>query len=216
MSRRQTLKLLAGFKRFKEKYFSGVDSLYANSLSSGQSPKTLVIACSDSRVDPSLMASAGPGDLFVVRNVANLVPPCESAHNGLHGVSAAIEFAVKSLKVENIVILGHRQCGGIRALVEGVEDKESFIGPWVRIAKRAREKVLQENIHSDGETLCKLCEKEAIKVSLENLMTFPFVAEAVENRGLQLIGVYFDLENGSLSEYDDTTGEFKTLIEDAL
>ncbi len=211
MSRRTVIKLLAGFKRFRDRYFLGEHSLYGSHLSSGQSPKTLVIACSDSRVDPSLMASADPGELFVVRNVANLVPPYESARSGLHGVSAAIEFAVKNLKVENIVVLGHRQCGGIQSLVEGIEDKDSFIVPWVRIAQRAREKVLSENPQSDLQTLCRLCEKESIVVSLQNLRTFPFVEDAIEHRSLQLLGIYFDLEKGDLLEFDEASKEFRSL-----
>lgn len=215
MNRRAIIKLLAGFKRFRERYFSGEHSLYGSHLSSGQAPKTLVIACSDSRVDPSLMASADPGDLFVVRNVANLVPPFESASSGLHGVSAAIEFAVKNIKVENIVILGHRQCGGIQALVRGVEDKESFIGPWVRIATPARQKVFAENPEADHETICRLCEKEAIVVSLENLRTFPFVREAIESRALQLIGIYFDLETGHLLEFDEIARGYKVITEES-
>ncbi|MGZ3724040.1 MAG: carbonic anhydrase, partial [Bdellovibrionales bacterium] len=117
MSRKELLRLVSGFRRFREKYFDPEDSLYRKA---GQAPKTLVIGCSDSRVDPAIITSSGPGELFVVRNVANLVPPYETG-GGLHGVSAAIEFAIVNLKVENVVILGHRQCGGIRALVTGLQ-----------------------------------------------------------------------------------------------
>jgi carbonic anhydrase len=214
MTRRPVIKLLAGFKRFRERYFLTEGSLYGNQLSSGQSPKTLVIACSDSRVDPSLMASASPGDLFVIRNVANLVPPFEPEGRGLHGVSAAIEFAVKNVKVENIVILGHRQCGGIQALVKGSSDSDLFVGPWVKIAEPARLKVLAENPHADTESLCRLCERESIVVSLNNLKTFPFISAAIEERGLNIIGIYFDLEKGHLLEYEEMSDSFKSLTEE--
>ncbi len=214
MRRRTVFKLLAGFRKFREKYFLTEGSIYNNPLTPGQSPKTLVIACSDSRVDPALMASASPGELFVVRNVANLVPPYETSIKGLHGVSAAIEFAVVNLKVENIVILGHRQCGGIQALIQGVENKHSFIGPWVKIAEKARQKVVNENPAADLDSLCRLCEKEAIVVSLENLRTFPFVQSAIMDRGLQLIGIYFDIEKGHLFEYEEINSSYRLLTED--
>lgn len=212
MRNRQVMKLLAGFRKFREKYFLAEGSVYS---SAGQAPKTLVIACSDSRVDPALMASASPGELFVVRNVANLVPPFEVATKGLHGVSAAIEFAVVNLKVETIVILGHRQCGGIQALIQGVDNKDSFIGPWMKIANPARQKVISENPEADIETLCKLCEKESIAVSLANLKTFPFIQQAINDRNLQLIGVYFDLELGHLLEYDELKGTYRMLTEES-
>lgn len=214
MRNRQAIKLLVGFRKFREKYFLTEGSVY-NSAVTGQAPKTLVIACSDSRVDPALMVSASPGDLFVVRNVANLVPPYEAAKKGLHGVSAAIEFAVVNLKVETVVVLGHRQCGGIHALVQGVENKDSFIGPWVKIAEPARQKVMSQNPDADVETLCRLCEKESIVVSLENLKTFPFIQSAINDRGLQLLGIYFDLEQGHLFEYDPSNSSYRLLTEDS-
>ncbi|MGE0526122.1 MAG: carbonic anhydrase [Bdellovibrionales bacterium] len=204
---REFLRLLAGFRRFRERYFEAENSVYRK-LSQGQSPKTLVIGCSDSRVDPAIIASASPGELFVVRNVANLVPPFEIG-GGYHGVSSAIEFAVVNLKVENVVILGHRQCGGIRALVSGLrENSSSFIDRWMRIALAARERVFQAHPHADEDTLCVHCEKEAIKVSIANLKTFPFVQQAIQERGLNILGVYFDIESGDLLQIDSETAEF--------
>lgn len=212
MTSKEILKLVAGFRRFREKYFSGEDGLYHRLSTDGQHPKTLIIGCSDSRVDPALISSASPGELFVVRNVANLVPPFESANTGFHGVSAAIEFAVVNLKVENVVVLGHRQCGGIRALMSGLQPKDgSFVGHWVEIAKNAKERVLAKHSHVDFETQCKECEKEGIFESLENLKTFPFVADAIHNRDMKLFGIYFDLEQGELFQFDETTNEFKQL-----
>jgi len=132
---------MVGFRRFREKYFLHADhehSFYQRLASAGQSPRTLLIGCSDSRVDPAILTGASPGELFVIRNVANLVPPCEVSEVGFHGTSSAIEFAVVNLKVENVIVLGHRQCGGIRALMtETAESSDSFIGQWMSIAKDA-------------------------------------------------------------------------------
>lgn len=209
MSNLVILRLLAGFRRFKEKYFEGENPLFSR-LSTGQAPRTLIIGCSDSRVDPAILSSASPGEIFVVRNVANLVPPYETGGN-YHGVSAAIEFAVEQLQVKNIIVLGHRQCGGIRALMSGETSPQSFIGPWVRIAQAAREKVLSEAGDKTEEDLCRACETEAIKVSLANLTSFPFVQKALSEKRLELHGAYFDLELGYLYELDAASGSFRTL-----
>lgn len=204
-------KLLAGFRQFRERYFEPENSVYRKLAREGQSPKTLVIGCSDSRVDPTLLSAASPGELFVVRNVANLVPPYEKG-GGLHGVSAAIEFAVVNLKVENIVVLGHRQCGGIRALVE-IDDStpRNFVTEWVKIAMPARKKIFSTHPHATGDSLTTLCELESIKVSLINLQTFPFVQSAIAQGRLRLVGAYFDLESGDLLELDQDTGEFEAI-----
>jgi len=211
MRSKEIEKLITGFRHFREKYFSGEESTYSK-LFSGQNPKTLLIGCSDSRVDPALLYSTSPGELFIVRNVANLVPPYEASGTGRHGVSAAIEFAVVNLKVENIVILGHRQCGGIRALMSGQQDKEvSFVGSWMEIAHSARDKVLKNFSQLDYETQCKECEKESIAVSIQNLKTFPFVKQAINACHLNVIGIYFDLEQGTLMEYDEKSACFNPL-----
>lgn len=212
MRNKEILKLVAGFRRFREKYFSGETSLYGRLSKGGQNPKTLVIGCSDSRVDPALISSSSPGEIFVVRNVANLVPPHESAHSGFHGVSAAIEFAVVNLRVENIIILGHRQCGGIRALMSGESILDSsFVSRWMEIAQSARGRVLKEFGAESFDNQCKICEMEGIVTSLDNLKTFPFVLEAIESRNLQLFGIYFDLEQGELFEFDDLDKKFKQI-----
>ena len=209
------IRLIAGFRRFREKYFVQADlehSVYHRLASSGQTPKTLLIGCSDSRVDPAILTGAEPGDLFVVRNVANLVPPCESSTVGFHGTSSALEFAVQSLKVENIIILGHRQCGGIHALMNGAMDNpESFTGQWMSIVKEARVTVLKNSSHLSNETQCRMAEMESIKVSLRNLHTFPFVQAAIKERGMNVIGVYFDLEEGELWEFDTPSQEFRQI-----
>jgi len=205
--------MVAGFRRFRERFFSETDTggVYSRLSTIGQNPKTLMIACSDSRVDPAILFSSSPGEFFVVRNVANLVPPFES-NMGFHGVSAAIEFAVVNLKVENIVVLGHRQCGGIRSLFQPEAVREGgFVAQWMTIASVAKDQVMEKHQHSDVDTLCRECEKESIVISLANLQTFPFIASAMKDRNLQLFGVYFDLENGHLSYYDDSIGKFDEL-----
>ncbi|MGE0633757.1 MAG: carbonic anhydrase, partial [Pseudobdellovibrionaceae bacterium] len=208
-------RLMAGFRKFREKYFLQDDlenSVYYRLANSGQTPKTLLIGCSDSRVDPAILTGAAPGELFVVRNVANLVPPYETGGK-FHGTSSAIEFAVINLKVENIIVLGHRQCGGIRALMRGPSSaQDSFVDKWMKIAAEARNKVLIEHASADEETRCRFAEMESIRVSLKNLRTFPFVHEAIEAKQLTLIGVYFDLEEGQLWECDDNSKEFRQLI----
>ena len=209
--KKEILRMMAGFRRFRERFFKGEHSLYDSLSTSGQRPKTLMISCSDSRVDPAIVFSSSPGDIFVVRNVANLVPPFESSV-GFHGVSAAIEFATVNLEVENIVVLGHRQCGGIRSLFqpEAIRDG-GFVQQWMTIAADAKNKVLEQNPSADVDHLCRECEKTSIVTSLENLRTFPFIEDAIQKRGLQLIGVYFDLESGQLSFYDDVASEFREL-----
>lgn len=212
-SRKPLIKLLAGFRRFHDRYFKDEHSPYRD-LASGQSPKTLVIGCSDSRVDPAIISDAGPGELFVVRNVANLVPPYEKG-GGLHGVSAAIEFAVVNLRVENVLVMGHRQCGGIRAMVTGLQSEPAgFVDRWMEIARPAHFRALAAHPDADPEALCQHCERESIKISLENLRSFPFVAKAERERGMNLLGIYFDLENGRLLELNPATGEFEELAID--
>lgn len=212
MRRHRLLRLVAGFKKFKEKYFKADSTTFFRELSTGQNPKTLIIACSDSRVDPALLSSAEPGDIFVVRNVANLVPPYESALSGFHGVSAAIEFAVCNLKVESVVLLGHRQCGGIRALMSddltGAASENSFIKQWMKIALPAKARVLQRQPDLSFEQQCQSCEMESIVTSIQNLKSFPFVHEAIANRNLEIYGIYFNLENGDLLEYDEQQKNF--------
>lgn len=210
MRNKELLRLVAGFRRFRDRYYQDSSTLYQRLSISGQTPKTLVIACSDSRVDPAIITSSHPGELFIVRNVANLVPPFEKI-GGFHGVSSAIEFAVLNLKVENIIIMGHRQCGGIRALMLGTSLEGSFIGSWMRIAQDAKRRVLEKFSGADEEVLCRHGELESIVTSLENLRTFPFVQQAIQERNMNLVGVYFDLENGEMFQFDSEAQKFKQI-----
>ncbi len=203
--------LIKGYQRFHTNYFTGEQSLYGE-LSQGQSPSTLVIACSDSRVDPAIVMDCKPGDLFVVRNVANLVPPYEKG-GGYHGVSAALEFGVCGLNVQNIIVMGHRQCGGIKALAEGVPERigGEFIRPWVSIASRAHERVKQESPNATPAEVACACELAGIIVSLENLKTFPFIQSRVATGALTLHGWFFDIESGDMSAYNPETLRFEKL-----
>jgi carbonic anhydrase len=199
--------LLAGFKGFQKEYFEGDNRLYA-SMKDGQPAKTLMIACCDSRVDPAILTGCNPGDLFIVRNVANLVPHSESAGH-YDGTSAALEFAVNSLNVENIIVMGHANCGGINALWEGDGDEPSqFIQSWVSIAQRAKDKVqLESNTLSPKQQL-RACEQEAILVSLENLLSFSFIKERVELGVLSIHGWYFDIKGGDILTYEPQQKKF--------
>lgn len=187
-------KLLKGYREFYQQHFVDDTSLFEQ-LRSGQSPKTLIITCSDSRVSPLTITAANPGDVFVIRNVANLVPPYQPKPDSLHGVSAALEFGVCHLQVEHIVVMGHSGCGGIQALREGIGAPEgqdfSFIAPWVNIAAGAC------HTHSQSE-----CEQEAIKISLRNLITFPWIASRIAQGKLKLHGWYFRIEDGKLLSFD--------------
>ncbi|WP_052134856.1 carbonic anhydrase [Sphingomonas sp. 37zxx] len=169
-------------------------------LREGQSPKVMVIACSDSRVEPSQIFDTLPGEIFVVRNVAALVPPFET-RAGFHGVSAALEFAVTKLQVEEIVVMGHGACGGCNAALSGAfRDAEpgegGFIASWVTILDEARERV--KSRCGDGPDAGREMEYEAVRTSLTNLQSFPFVQKAIANKSLTLHGAYFALEDGQL------------------
>ena len=204
-------RLIEGFSRFRERNLSGSNSQFRELVKRGQNPSILVVACCDSRVDPALILDCAPGDLFVIRNVANLVPPSENQGH-YHGTSAALEFGVRNLEVQHIIVLGHAQCGGIHALLKGgVPDDESFIAEWMGIAEAARSKVEKTLATSDDKTRHRACEQQAILVSLSNLMTFSWIRERVEQGRLTLHGWYFDIEQGELLGYDPAATDFKPL-----
>ncbi|HWB33239.1 MAG TPA: carbonic anhydrase [Acidobacteriaceae bacterium] len=204
---------VAGFERFQSKYFEGDASLFAR-LRQGQSPSTLVISCCDSRADPGMLMGAGPGDIFVVRNVANLVPVYRNDAQ-MPGIRADIEFAIRGLNVSHIVILGHSSCGGIRALMDGEGISASnyeFIGTWVSIARPVRERVLRELADRPQPEQVRACEQGAIELSLQNLMTFPWIRERVERGEMDLHGWYFDIDAGDLLAYSPETKSFVSLV----
>lgn len=191
-------KLLEGYRRFREGYYEdNKDNLVA--LAEGQSPSVCIVSCCDSRVDPGIVFNATPGELFVVRNVANLVPPYER-HGQYHGTSAALEFAVRHLKVEDIVVLGHAHCGGIRLLLDANTDAEDsfFLHNWVSIAKPVLDTLPSAQDYEDPNQRQHECEIATLKLSLQNLMTFPWIAERVEAGNLKLHGWYYDLATSTI------------------
>jgi carbonic anhydrase len=191
--------LLEGHGRFKTGYYQQHKDIFENLSRFGQSPPAMVIACSDSRVSPEVIFDTAPGEIFVVRNVSNLVPPY-APDMGNHGTSAALEFAVTALNVRTIVVLGHSQCGGIRALVTGPDgDHGDFIESWMAIARPARQRVCDSpDAPEDFDKRCALCERESIRVSLANLLTFPWIASRVAAGTLTLAGLHFNVQTGEL------------------
>lgn len=199
--------LIEGYRAYRQKRWPELRALHRQLAERGQAPKALVIACADSRVDPATIFNAGPGELFVVRNVANLAPPFEEAP-GFHGVSAAIEFAVIQLKVETILVLGHAQCGGVAAaLEERPRDPHSFLDGWISLLDTAKARII--GLSGDHPTAL---EYESIRVTLENLATFPFIAEAMRTRGLKLAGARYGVADGGLELLDAATGAFSPVL----
>lgn len=186
--------LIAGYRRFLAGVYSRQAQLYRE-LGEGQDPDVMLIACADSRAEPSDIFAAAPGQMFVVRNVANLVPPYKP-DGGLHGVSAALEFAVNVLNIHHIVVMGHGGCGGVTASLTKTEDAliGEFVAPWVKLLDSARSRVIE----SGAVNLQFALELEGIETSLENLMSFPWVAEAVNAGLLELHGAWFAIKHGEL------------------
>jgi len=203
--------LIDGYRRFRNRDWSSERDRWAE-LAEGQSPKVMVIACSDSRVDPSQIFDARPGEMFVVRNVANLVPPYEPDH-AYHGVSAALEFAVTQLEVQEVLVLGHGSCGGCAAALTGQFDDADhgeghFIATWVDMLKDARAAVRARHDGLDDAAFLAM-EHEAVKVSLANLRTFPWVIERERDGRLTLHGGHFSISEGLLYVLDEAEGKFR-------
>lgn len=206
-------RFIDGFQRFQRQYFEADPALYCD-LRQGQHPSTLLIGCCDSRVDPALLLGCDPGDIFTVRNVANLVPPCDPRQH-FAGVSSAVQFAVQQLKVARIIVMGHAQCGGIRALVEqrfSGEDALDYIGRWIRIAEPARERVMRQLPGASAAERQRACELAAILVSLRNLESYPWIAERLAAGSLSLHGWYFDLNAGALLAYSPRADAFLPMV----
>lgn len=201
-------RLIEGYRLFHRTYYRRHREMF-DQLAQGQSPKAMVISCCDSRVDPGLIFNAAPGEIFTLRNVAALVPPF-SPDGNYHGTSAAIEFAVCSLNVEHIIVLGHARCGGISALL-GAHEGE-FIGPWMRMAEPARNVALAQVGDADHDLLHRVCELETIKISLANLAEFPWICERVAAGKLTLHGWYFDIEKGELLTIETASGAFERVV----
>jgi len=186
--------LLGGYGRFREGAWPERRALFERLAVQGQRPRAMVIACSDSRVDPAMIFDAGPGELFVVRNVANLVPPYQP-DGSHHGTSAALEFGVCNLGVQDLIVMGHGLCGGVQALISDAAPAGDFIGSWIHLAERARPRVLAceaPDRQLEGEFA-------VVRISLENLATFPWIASRVAAGSLRLHGAHFDVRSGVLA-----------------
>jgi carbonic anhydrase len=192
-------RLIEGYRQFRESAWPAERDRFETLAREGQSPETMVIACSDSRVAPERIFGAAPGELFVVRNVAGLVPPYHP-DAGYHGTSAALEYAVRVLKVKRIVVLGHAQCGGVRVMLEGApKEARDFVEPWMQLAAPALV-ALPGNL--GGDEAFDRCEMEVVKLSLMNLLTFPWIRAAVDAGTLELQGFRFGIRSGVLSRLD--------------
>jgi carbonic anhydrase len=205
-------KLITGYRNYRDKSYESSRPLIENLVTRGQRPEVAVVACSDSRVDPTILFQADPGDLFMIRNVANLVPPMEE-EGTYHGTSAALEFAILGLNVKHLVVLGHAHCGGIKMMMDpGPYDSSyKYVPSWVSMLSAAHRRVLATMSAAGDEACTRACEQNAVLVSLENLTTFPWVRERVESGTLQLHGWYVDIAVPELSAYDWEAGKFKTL-----
>jgi carbonic anhydrase len=198
------------FRRFHHRHFLPKAQDYKELATYGQAPEAMVISCSDSRVDPETIFSAMPGELFVVRNVANLVPPYETGGK-FHGVSSAIEFAVLNLRVKHVIVMGHSRCGGVKAALDqsaAIQTEAQFISRWMSMLDSARLRVLALHQNAPTDVQSAALEKEGVKNSIQNLRTFPFISD-LENLGrLALHGAYFDIASGTLSVLNHSRNEF--------
>ncbi|MBS0359383.1 MAG: carbonic anhydrase [Proteobacteria bacterium] len=194
-------KILQGYAEFRDKYVHGDTSIMHYLSHHGQKPDIMVVACCDSRVDPALILQCEPGDLFVTRNVANIVPPYEKdeAH---HGTSAALEFAIRFLQVKHLVLLGHSQCGGIQALLEGSDSNNNdFITSWVSVIKTE---------HCNPQSVDD-CAKVALNQSYQNCLTFPWIKERVLQNKLKIHLWFFDIKTGQIFTYCETEKKYQPL-----
>lgn len=201
--------MLEGYKRFKSGRYTEERARWEE-LSQGQSPRVMIIGCSDSRVEPAQIFDASPGEMFVVRNVANLVPPAEIG-GGRHGVSAAIEFAVTQLKVDEIVVMGHGSCGGVKAALsqpfaDAKPNEGGYIAAWIDLLDEPAERVRNE--HGEGPDAAHALELEGIRTSIANLRTFGCVNDAEKSGQLKIHGAWFGIAGGQLKVMDNDSGEF--------
>ncbi|MAU40944.1 MAG: carbonic anhydrase [Kordiimonas sp.] len=205
--------LLKGYQSFRSGDFEAHKALFQKLVTEGQSPDVMMVSCCDSRVDPNMITQADPGSMFVVRNVANLVPPYK-ADGESHGTSAALEFAVCHLEVKHIIVMGHAHCGGIKALMSGDINKDTggdFILPWMKAISEARKRVDRKFGQDSEERRVRELELEGVRVSLDNLMTFDWVRDRVNTGDLSIHGWFFDIEAGEVLALDQKTDQFASL-----
>ncbi|MAO54492.1 MAG: hypothetical protein CMM61_02185 [Rhodospirillaceae bacterium] len=203
-------KLIDGYRRFRAGAFQDSKPLIQELVTQGQRPQICVVACSDSRVEPATLFQTDPGDLFMIRNVANLVPPLEE-DGKFHGTSAALEFAVLGLGVKHVIVLGHAHCGGVKAMMNADTDSGefTFVSQWVSMLAAAHRRVLATMSSASEEQRTRACEQNSVLVSLENLTTFPWVRDRVQSGELTLHGWYVDIATAELMAYNGQNGSFE-------
>ncbi|MBX3447184.1 MAG: carbonic anhydrase [Parvibaculaceae bacterium] len=206
--------LIAGYRNFRAGTYRQNVERYQALASRRQQPKALIIACCDSRADPAMVFQSDPGELFVVRNVANLVPPYEPDSH-YHGTSAALEFGVKALEIKDVIVMGHAACGGIEALYDNCCGKPAsgdFIPSWISLAEPVAAAMLAKNGHLDRAEALRKLEQEAVIASLDRLRTFPFIKEREDAGTLSLHGWFYGIGSGILSIYEPETGRFRDIV----
>ncbi|WP_428024223.1 carbonic anhydrase [Arcobacter sp.] len=211
----QTIKrLIDGNEKFKREYFPYFEKELKDSVNLGQRPEVLFIGCSDSRVTPDLMLNNQPGDMFILRNVGNFVPPYKMDED-FHGTAAAIEFAVSVLNVKNIIVCGHSHCGACKALYDDIGNDPTMIHVkvWLKLGEKAKEKTLLNNKFTNDEEKYRATERNSIRNQLDNLLTYPEVKKRVEKNELLIHGWYYDIETGNIDFYDKNEDNFKPLKE---
>ncbi len=209
-------KLIKGHVDFRDGFYHENQEYLQELGRIGQSPKIAVISCCDSRVDPAFITTSKPGDLFVIRNVANLVPPYVEKTSSWHGTSAALQFAVCNLKVEHIIVLGHANCGGIRSLFSaegGTAEGNGFIGAWMRMVDKARKQVLTDPSLTTQEARISACEQRSIQISLDNLRGYPWIKDRISQGQLEIHGWFYTLISGKLLKLDETESRFHELCD---
>jgi carbonic anhydrase len=207
--------LIAGYRDFRAGTYRQNEERYRALADHRQKPKALIIACCDSRTDPAMVFQSDPGELFVVRNVANLVPPYEPDSH-YHGTSAALEFGIKALEIKDIIVMGHAGCGGIEALYDdccGKAASGDFIPSWISLAEPVARKMLATNAELDRHSALRKLEQEAVIASLDRLRTFPFIREREDAGKLRLHGWFYGIGTGLLSIFDPETKVFRDIAD---
>ncbi|PLY06535.1 MAG: carbonic anhydrase [Arcobacter sp.] len=207
-------KLIEGNENFKNNKFPALEEELLNLVKYGQSPEIMFIGCSDSRVTPDLMLNTKPGDMFILRNVGNFVPPFKHDED-FHGSAAAIEFAIAVLKVKHIIICGHSHCGACKSLYEEIPDNDSFIHirTWLKLGIKAKERTLKNKKFTTAEEMYRATERNSIRYQLDNLLTYPDVVKQLEAGEVQIHGWYYDIATGAINYYDKENDIFKPLSE---
>ncbi|MBI1262522.1 MAG: carbonic anhydrase [Rhizobiales bacterium] len=213
----QITSLIEGYRSFRTSTYRPQAERYRKLAERQQKPKAMIICCCDSRADPAMVLNTDPGELFVVRNVANLVPPYEPDSH-YHGTSAALEFGVTGLDIADLIVMGHERCGGIEALYEGTQGhphKGEFISNWMSIAEGVAQHVCDHHPELDRNGKLRMMEQQAVLRSMDMLATFPFISDRIADGRLRLHGWFYGIGTGLLSIYNENTGAFETVQDDA-